>query len=216
MCTRPRRRTRRARRQPRSRRDRCGSGNRRCPRPGPARRARGKAPGAAGLIDDRRVGRQRLLDRPDDLELLVVDLDALEGRCGGGLVFRCDCGDRLAGKPHTVDRHHRPVADGVTPVGIDVGEVSCGQDADDAGHSLRVARVDGRDPPVGVGRAQDLSVQHARHEDVTGELRLATQLLVGVAARDRLPDRAWADLHFLDPAHAVTPASSQTASRIPR
>ena len=164
-------------------------------------------------------GCKRLLDRPDDVELLVVDDDALDGRRSRGLVFCGHCGDGLARKPDSVDRHHRPVADGVTPVGIEVGEVGCRQDAHDARHRLRVARVDGRDPRMGVGRAQDFPVQHAWHDDVAGELRLATQLLGRVAARSRLPDRrppaictgpvdAWA--------HAVTRRRSQTASRIPR
>ena len=59
-------------------------------------------------------------------------------------------------------------------------------------------------------------MKHVRRNDVTGELGLATQFLVGVAARDRSPDRAGADPHLFEPAHVVTPASSQTASRIPR
>ena len=83
-------------------------------------------------------------------------------------------------------------------------------------------------------------MQHPRHDDVAGELRLAPQLLGGVAARSRSSYRACADLHLLDPAHArpcpaaaaghspargygvdrmshvVTPARSQTASTIPR
>ncbi len=37
-------------------------------------------------------------------------------------------------------------------------------------------------------RAQDLSVRHARHDDVARELRLAAELLGRVPARDRAAD----------------------------
>ena len=69
---------------------------------------------------------------------------------------------------------------------------------------------------MGIGRAQHLPVQHARHDDVAGELSLAAQFLVCVAARDGPPDHAWADPRLFEPAHVVTPASSQTASTMPR
>ena len=168
------------------------------------------------LVHVRCVRCHGLLDRPDDLEFLVVDDDPLEGSGSGRLVLGSDCGNRLAGKSHPVDGHHWSVADGVTPVRVEVGEVRCRQYADDARHLLGVLRVDGGDPRVRLGRSQDFSMKHVRRNDVTGELGLATQFLVGVAARDRSPDRAGADPHLFEPAHVVTPASSQTASRIPR
>ena len=44
----------------------------------------------------------------------------------------------LAGKSHAVNGHYWSVADGVTPVRVEVGEVRCRQYADDARHLLGV------------------------------------------------------------------------------
>ena len=169
------------------------------------------------LIHDRRVVGQGLRDRSDDLEFLVVDDDPLERRGSGGLVLRRDRGNGLAGKSHAIDGQHWSVANGVTPVRVEVGQVGCCQDADDARHLLGVLRLDGGDPGMRLRGSQDLAVKHVRYDDVTCELGFAAQFFVGVAARDRYarPRRGRLS-HLLEPAHAVTPASSQTASSIPR
>ena len=96
------------------------------------------------VVDPRRVVGERLLDRADDGELLVVDDDPLERRSGGRLVLRRDGRDGLAGEADAVDGDDRPVADRVTPVGIDVLEIGGGEDADDAGHRLCRRGVDPR------------------------------------------------------------------------
>ena len=88
---------------------------------------------------------------PTTGELLVVDDDPLERRRGGRLVLGGDGGDGLAGEAHPVDGDDRPVADRVTPVRVDVGEIGGREDADDAGHRLGVSRVDGDDPRVRQG-----------------------------------------------------------------
>ena len=54
---------------------------------------------------------------PTTGELLVLDVDALQGRQRGRLVLGGDGGDGLAGEADAVDRDDRPVADGVSPVG---------------------------------------------------------------------------------------------------
>ena len=144
------------------------------------------------VVELRRVLRQRLLDGADDGELLVLDVDALQGRQRGRLVLGGDRGDGLAGEADAVDRDDRPVSDGVAPVGVDIAEVGGGEDADDACHALGLGRVDGDDPRVSDRRAQHLPVRHARHDDVARELRLPAQFLGGVPAGNRAADRtAW-------------------------
>ena len=138
----------------------------------------------------RRVLRQRLLDRAHDGELLVLDVDALQGCQRRRLVLGGDRRYGLAREADAIDGDDRPVLDRVTPVRVDVSEVGRGEDADDAGHALGLGRVDGDDPRVRDRRAQHLPVRHARHDDVAREQRLAAQLLGGVPARDGAADRA--------------------------
>ena len=55
-------------------------------------------------------------------------------------------------------------------------------------HRFRVARVDGEDPRVRVGRAQDLPVQHPRQGEVVGVRRAAGGLGGGIDAGQALAD----------------------------
>ena len=163
------------------------------------------------VVELRRVLGQRLLDRAHDCELLVLDVDALQGRQRRRLVLGGDRRDGLARETDAIDGHDRPVLDRMTPVRIDVLQVGCREDADDAGHALGFGRVDGDDPRVRNRRAQHLPVRHAWHDDVAREQRLAAQLLGGVPAGNRAADRT-AGRGGDDFAHAATPARSQTAS----
>ena len=165
------------------------------------------------FVQDRRVVGECLLDRPRDRELLVLDTDRIQGRLCRGFVLGRDRRHRLAGKAHMVERDDRAILDRVTPVGIEVGEIVTGEDADDAGQRLGLARVDGHHSGMGERRPQDLSVHHPRHDEVADELRGPPELLVRVPpwnraadVRERLP---------LDDGHSFAPASSATASTIP-
>src|SRR5207253_7019202 len=113
---------------------------------------------------------------------------------------------------HTIERNDGPVLDRVTPVGIEVGEVSTGEDADHARQRLGLARVDGQHLCVGERGAQHLSVHHPRHDDVPDELGRAAELLLRVTPRYRPADVR--ELRALDDRHALTSASSATASTI--
>ena len=107
-------------------------------------------------MDERRVRGERVGDRPDDRELLVLDADRRDGGLRGGLVDRGDRRDRLADVAHTVDRDDRPVLDRVAEVGVDVHEVGAREDRHHAGHRLRGRRVDRDDARVGSGLRRTL------------------------------------------------------------
>ncbi len=164
------------------------------------------------VVDHWRARGERVLDRGDDGQLLVLDRDRVDG--GGGCRLRLGrhrC-DRLAVEAHLVDRDDRTVLDRVAEVRVDVGEVAAGEDADDARDPFCGGGVDRRDPRVRDRAAQDPAVQHPRHEQVADELGLAAELLVCIEPRVRAADlRTACDLD-----RHSTPARSATASRIPR
>ena len=85
------------------------------------------------LGDERRAGGDRVGDVRDHRQLLVLDLDQLDGRRCGGHGLGRDRGDLLAVEAHLVDREDRPVLDRVPVVGVEVVEVGAGEDAHDAG-----------------------------------------------------------------------------------
>ena len=172
---------------------------------------------AARSLTSGAPGRERVLERADDGQLLVLDVDPLEPAAAAVARLGRDRRDRLAVEAHLVDRDDRAVLDRVPVVGVDVargrravrtqttpGIASCRAEV-----SIETMRA------CGERAAQHLSVQHARDDDVAGELRLAAELLARVAARGRAPDLLGATRR-----HSTTvmprPASSATASRIPR
>ena len=142
------------------------------------------------LVQRRRTGCQRRVDRAEYGQLLVVDLYRAHGRLGGGLAHRGDGGDRLAGEPHAIDCHDRAVLDRVSVIGLDVIEVRRRQDRRHALERQRRRGVDPADQGMGVGAPHDLAVQHPGHLHVADVLRLPAQLLSGVLARLRDPDFA--------------------------
>src|SRR5262249_54826898 len=100
-------------------------------------------------------------------------------------------------------------------VGVDVGEVGARQDADDALDPLGTGGVDRDDAPVRDRAAQHAPVEHAREEEVAGELRLSAQLLARIAAWSRDADLR-AGRRLPDGRGHAMPASSATASTMPR
>ena len=140
------------------------------------------------VVDERRAVGDRLVDRADDRQLLVLDDDLARRRLGGRFVLGRHRGDPLARKAHPLRCEDRPILDRVAPVGIEVGELGADQHRDHARHRLGGGGVDRDDPRVGQRGAQDLAVQHSRHVDVAGEPGPAADLLARVLARLRAPD----------------------------
>ena len=150
------------------------------------------------LGDELRVGGGRVRHVRDHRQLLVLDLDQLDGRGCGRHGLGRDRGDLLSVEAHLVDRQDRPVLDRVPVVGVDVVEVGAGEDADDAGHALGGRGVDRDDPAVGDRAPQHLAVQHPRDEQVADELRPrreASRARRVAAASGRCatgsPERSW-------------------------
>ena len=165
--------------------------------------------------DERRTVGDRVVDRRHDREVFVLDGDRLDRSRSRSRRLRSHRRDLLAVEAHLVDREDRPVLDRVAVVRIDVAEVGAGEDADDAVDPLRRGRVDRDDPAVRDRAAQHSPVQHARHEDVTDELRLAAQLLACVAPRLRSADLR-PRRRLAQGGRHPTPARSATASTMPR
>ncbi len=137
------------------------------------------------VLDQRRIRRERLLERAHDRQLLVLDHDLPDGRLRGRLVHGRDRGHRLAREPDPVDGHDGPVLDGVAPVRVDVQDVRAREHGDDARHRERRRGVDGHDPGVGHRAAQHLAVEHPGHAHVAHVPGIATQLVVRVHAAHR-------------------------------
>ena len=93
-------------------------------RDGPEGREIGEVAGQGlARVDERRAGRQRLLDRGDGGEGLVVDVDPLERLAGRGLVLGDRRGHRLALVAHHVDGEDGAVAEGGAEVRVAPVEV---------------------------------------------------------------------------------------------
>src|SRR5712692_672347 len=69
-------------------------------------------------------------------------------------------------------------------------EVLAREDQMHAGMRERAARIDSDDSRVRNGRAQQLTMQHARQHDVVSKLRLAGDLGPAIDATTRLADQA--------------------------
>ncbi len=142
-------------------------------------------------VDERRAGRQRLLERDHGGQRRVVDLDQLERLGGGRFVDRDHRGHRIALVAGDVHGEHRAVAERGAVERLDPArEIGAGEHRQHARVRAGAARIDAIDPRVRVGRAQHLRVRHARHREVGDVARAPGDLLGGVDARDRLPDHA--------------------------
>ena len=102
-----------------------------------------------------------LLDSGDDREVLVGDLDELDGLLRAVGVVGGDRGDRIADWTDLVDRQcvlilaYREQPEGHR-------HVLTGEDGVDAGQRFGGGSVDPGDPGVGPGGSKDLSVEHSR------------------------------------------------------
>ena len=129
--------------------------------------------------DRRRGCAERVVDRGHRGQGLVVDRDALGRVQRQGFGLGDDEGDRIADEPHPVPDqrgprrvdHRRAVGprklvlagQAAVAVGVPVAAVEHGQDPR---HPRRLRRVDGGDPGMRMGRAQDDAVCEAFEGDV--------------------------------------------------
>ena len=142
--------------------------------------------------DHRRVRLERLLRRRHRVERLVVDHDQLEGVLGRVGVLRHHGGDLLALEAHLVRGEHglRVAGERGHP-----GEPVLGhQLARDHGHDARQRRrrggVDGGDPGVREGGAQQLEVEHAGQRHVVDVVAAAADEARVLLALDGVADPA--------------------------
>ena len=141
----------------------------------------------AVVVDARLGGGERLLDRGDGGERLVLDAHG-ERRLPGGVLGRrrhrhhrvADEADALGAEGVLVLRH-RQDAEGD-------GEVFAGEEAEHSRHLLRGREVDAREPRVRHGRAHQAQKAHAGEEEVVGEFGDAGHLSPPVHATERLAD----------------------------
>ena len=125
-------------------------------------------------MDHRRVGGERGLGVDDGRQLLVVDGD--EGAGVFGLRARAgnDGGDRLALPAGALDRDGvlrrrfdaLEVGEHADPGRDHLRELGAGDDRDHARGGLRRGGVDRLDARMGVGRAHERHMRHARQHDV--------------------------------------------------
>ncbi len=115
---------------------------------------------------DLRVG-QRVLGRQHCRQHLVVDLDEVQGLLCGPLVERRHASHLVADESGVIGRERllvlRPGDDAVPG-----RQLGADQRRHHAGIGLGLGDVDAADARVGVRRAEDLRVQHARQRDVVG------------------------------------------------
>ena len=131
------------------------------------------------LVDQRRAlcqGRRGLHRRGQHL---VVHRDQLQGPDGGVLVDRRHSRHAVADIAHLVGGQGRLIG-GPGDHAVGPGQIRAGHHREDAGQGLGGAGVDGADARVGVRRAQDLAVGHARQAQVVGVEGLAGGLGDGV------------------------------------
>ena len=116
------------------------------------------------LAQDRRVRVHRLERIDDHGKRFIFDLDQIRGVGGDIAVVRDDEGDLLVLEQNlAVGEHHLDVAcERRHPREIDALQVLGGENGDDAGHGLGLGRIDLDDARMGVARAMEVAVQHAR------------------------------------------------------
>ena len=144
------------------------------------------------LVDDHGIVRHGVLEGNDGREHLVIDLDELQRLERRVLVHRRDGRDRMSLIDSLVLGHDALAGElgvgGFLPkiehLRFGLGQIGAGHHGGYAGRSLRLRRVDPRNPGVGVGAAQHCAVQQSRELDVGAEQRTAQDLVHAV-----VPDR---------------------------
>ena len=149
-------------------------------------------------VDDGRAGVERRRHVGHGLELRVGDLDLLGRVLGGSTRARNDGRDRLALPAGAVERDRvlrrrlqalemRQHAD---PGRAHLRELGAGHDGDDARRGFRRARIDAEDAGMGMGRAHEGDVAHARQHHVADVLPPPLHEAREVRARHRAADIA--------------------------
>jgi hypothetical protein len=166
------------------------------------------------VVQDRRIGRDRVVDLDDMRQHLVVDLDQSARRGGDLLAGRGDRGDGVAVPQRLFARHHvacHPAhvldAERVGRVDREVDDVGRRHHRLDAGQRLGLRGVDATDDGMRVRAAQHLAPDHAGHVAVGGEGRAAGDLVDAVGT-----DRALADPLEILLAHTAAPRMSAAVS----
>ena len=147
-------------------------------------------------MDHRRLRIERGLRIGDGRELLIIDLNQLAAVLGFGAAARHHGADRFAGPAGTVDRdgvlrrgldalQMRQHAD---PGGDDLGKLRAGDDGDHARRFLRRVRIDAFDFRVGMRRAHERHMRHARQHHVADILRAALHQPRHIGPRHRAAD----------------------------
>ena len=148
------------------------------------------------LVQDRRVGQNRVVDLDRPRQHLVIDLDQLAG-------FRCDRfrgrGDGcygVAGEQRLVARHHvaahpAHVLDAQHDRALldrEIDDVARGDDGLYARQFFRLGGIDRFDARMRMRAAQNLAPDHAWHGGVGGELGAARDLVHAIRANGALAD----------------------------
>ena len=149
-----------------------------------AHHAVGVAVGGPVDVHERRVGRQRGLDVVDDRQLLVLDLDQVDGLLRDLGRERGDGRDGVALVAHVLLAEevailHEVAVEHVRHVGV-------GRDGEHAGERLRLGRVEPRDAAVRHAGELELRVQHAREVQV-GRVAARARDLVRAVCADEAP-----------------------------
>ena len=177
----------------------------------------------AVLVDAHLRMGQRVLDRHQRAERLVLDLDQLAGALRRLLVDRGHRRHRIADHADLVDAERLLVLGDGQDAELHGRQVAPGDDRVDAGQGPRPRGVDALDQRVGVAAPQELPVGHAGQHHVVGEARLADDLGPGIDLGERLADDRKALAHGAVSSAATAPAltgrfmrsaASSTASRI--
>ena len=149
-----------------------------------AHHAVGVAVGGPVDVHERRVGRQRGLEVVDDRQLLVLDLDQVDG------LLRDLGRERRDGRDGVTLVAHVLLAEEVAilhEVAVEhVRHVGVGRDGEHAGERLRLGRVEPRDAAVRHAGELELRVQHAREVQV-GRVAAGARDLVRAVCADEAP-----------------------------
>ena len=168
------------------------------------------------LVQDRGIGMHRRIDVGDVRQDLVVDLDQAQRATGDGGADGGDGGDRVTVVERLLARHD-VVAD-VKKIVVAIVEIIARDDGLHARQGGGLRGVDGADPRMSVGAAQDPADQHAGRTHIGAEARAPGYLVEAVG-----PHRTGADdgeslpipVGFLVKRH-VSPPSARPRRPAPR
>ena len=127
---------------------------------------------------------ERLLEVVDDRQLLVVDLDQVDGLLRDLGRERRHGGDEIALVAHVLLAEQVAILDEVAVE--HVGDVLVRRDGEHAGQRLGLRRVEPRDAAMRHARELELRVEHARQGQV-GRVAAGSRDLVGAVCTDEAP-----------------------------